>query len=201
LPGFSLLFGGTFLLKRIIAIHLLLLAASISAFAVPTQEPTAQQKEAMRIATRDRLIKLLEAVGPKKGVNISFKQSEKQPFNLVGILRDGLTNSDYVEVVIGVTNDQTIGFRIYPHYNGSYVNIDKARNSAGLMRFLLNLSDKNFLFWGADSTNDVFAGYTFTLESGFPDKALEVVLYSIAPLDKYVGQMRPFIDGTSAPAE
>ena len=188
-------------MKRIIAIHLLMLAASISALAVPIQEPTTQQKEAMRIATRDRLIKLVETVGPRKGVNISFKQSEKQPFNLVGVLREGLTNSDSMEVIIGVTNDQTIGFRIYPHYKGSYVNIDKARNSAGLMRLLLNLSDKNFLFWGADSTNDVFAGYTFTLESGFPDKAIEVVLFSIPPLDKYVGQMRPFIDSTVAPAE
>ena len=68
------------------------------------------------------------------------------------------------------------------------------------MRKLLNLSDHNFLFWGADDTGDVFAGYTFTLESGFPDKAIEVVLYSIAPLDGYVGEMRPFIDGSPAPA-
>ena len=67
------------------------------------------------------------------------------------------------------------------------------------MRKLLNLSDHNFLFWGADDTGDVFAGYTFTLESGFPDKAIEIVLYSIAPLDQYVGQMRPFIDGSAAP--
>jgi hypothetical protein len=62
------------------------------------------------------------------------------------------------------------------------------------MRKLLNLNDHNFLYWGADDTGDVFAGYTFTLESGFPDKSLEIVLYSIAPLDQYVGQLRPFID-------
>jgi len=160
---------------------------------------TAQQKDAMRIATRENLRKLLETSGPKKGINISFRQSDKEPFNFVGIKSEGLKNSDSMEVVIGVTNDQTIGFRIYPHYKGSYVNIDKARNSNALMRLLLNLSDKNFLFWGADSTYDVFAGYTFTLESGFPEKAIEVVLYSIAPLDDFVGQMRPFIEGTSAP--
>jgi hypothetical protein len=52
------------------------------------------------------------------------------------------------------------------------------------MRKLLNMSDHNFLFWGA--------------ENGFPDKSLEIVLYSIAPLDQYIGQMRPFIDATSA---
>ena len=57
------------------------------------------------------------------------------------------------------------------------------------MRQLLRLSDKNFLFWGMDDSSDVFAGYTFTLESGFPDRAIEIVLYSIKPIDKYVGEM------------
>ena len=52
--------------------------------------------------------------GPKKGINISFRQSEKQPFNFVGLLRDGLTNADSLEIVIGVTLDETIGFRIFP---------------------------------------------------------------------------------------
>jgi hypothetical protein len=47
-----------------------------------------------------------------------------------------------------------------------------------------------------DDTRDILAGYTFTLESGFPDKAIEIVLYSIDPLDPYVGEMRPFVDGT-----
>jgi hypothetical protein len=69
------------------------------------------------------------------------------------------------------------------------------------MRKLLILSHKNFLFWGSDDGGDIFAGYTFTMESGFPDKAIEIVLYSIAPLDQYVGEMRPFIDGTSAPVK
>ena len=31
------------------------------------------------------------------------------------------------------------------------------------------------------------------------DKALEIVLFSIAPLDGYVGDMRPFIDGSTPP--
>src|SRR6266700_3545552 len=79
---------------------------------------------------------------------------------------------------------------------GSKVN--KARNSSALMRQLLRFSDSNFLYWGADETGDIFAGYTFTLESGFPDEAIKVVLYSIKPLDQFVGQMRPMIDGTAA---
>ena len=186
-------------MKRLLLIALLISAAAPVALSA-SQQPTAQQKEAARIATREQLRKLLEASGPKKGIGITFRQSEKQPFNFVGVLKDGLTNAESLEVVVGVTNDGTIGFRIYPHYKGAYINTDKAKNSPGLMRLLLNLSDRNFLFWGADSSGDVFAGYTFTLESGFPEKSVEIVLYSIPLLDKFVGELRPFIDGNAAPA-
>jgi hypothetical protein len=68
------------------------------------------------------------------------------------------------------------------------------------MMELLYLSDQNFLFWGADDTRDVFAGYTFTLESGFPSESIMIVLRSIRNTDKFVGEMRPMIDGSSAPA-
>lgn len=181
--------------KQIILLALIL-ACSFAAHA-----QTEQQKEAARVATRDRLGQLLTASGPKKGIELSFTQSTKNPFNYVAIKKAGLVNSQSMEVVISVTKDETIGFRIYPYYTGSYINIDKARNGPGLMRKLLNLSHKNFLFWGSDDTGDIFAGYTFTLESGFPDKAIEIVLYSIAPLDQYVGEIRPFVDGTSAPVK
>jgi hypothetical protein len=181
-------------LKRLILIALLITAVAAShALAAPPQQPTPQQKEAARIATREQLRKLLETSGPKKGINISFRQSEKQPFNFVGVLKDGLTSAESLEVVIGVTTDATIGFRIYPHYKGGYINADKARNPPGLMRLLLNLSDRNFLFWGVDGSGDVFAGYTFTLESGFPAESAEIVLRSIPLLDSFVGEMKPFI--------
>lgn len=173
------------------------LALLVCAQAAPAQ--TAHDTEASRLATRERLRQLLAAAGPKNGINIAFRQSDKQPFNFIGVKRDGLTNTDALEVVIGVTPNETIGFRIYPHYKGSYINLNKAKDAGGLMRLLLNMNDQNFLFWGADSTKDIFAGYTFTLESGFPDRAIEVVLYSVAPIDKFVGQMRPFVDGSSAP--
>ena len=155
---------------------------------------TAQEKEAARVAVREKLRQLLAASGPKKGIEIAFRQSEKQPFNFVGVKRGGFTYAGGFEIVVGVSNDNTIGFRIYPYYKGTYININKASNQPELMRKLLNLNDHNFLYWGADDTGDVFAGYTFTLESGFPDKSLDIVLYSIAPLDQYVGQIRPFID-------
>lgn len=155
---------------------------------------TAQDKETARAATREKLRQLLAASGPKKGIEIPFRQSEKQPFNFVGVKRGGFTYAGGFEIVVGVSNDNTIGFRIYPYYKDTYINVNKAKNGPELMRKLLNLNDHNFLYWGADDTGDVFAGYTFTLESGFPDKSLDIVLYSIAPLDQYVGQMRPFID-------
>ena len=181
---------------RVRLFPLVILAVLACAGAASAQ--TAAEKEAARAATREKLRQLLATSGPKRGIEIAFRQSDKQPFNFVATTRGGLKNADMLEVVVGVSNDETIGFRIYPVYKGAYVNLDKARDGAGLMRKLLNLNNHNFLFWGADDTGDVFAGYTFTLESGFPDRAIEIVLYSIGPLDQYVGQMRPFLDGSAA---
>ncbi|MFL6335167.1 MAG: hypothetical protein ACJ754_17790 [Pyrinomonadaceae bacterium] len=182
---------------RVRLFPLVMLAVLACAGAVSAQ--TAAEREAARVATREKLRQLLATSGPKKGIEIAFKQSDKNPFNFVAVKRGGLTYAEGFEIVVGVSNDDTIGFRVYPYYKGSYINLDKARNGPGLMRKLLNLSNSNFLFWGADDTGDVFSGYTFTLESGFPDRAIEVVLYSIGPLDKYIGELRPFIDGSAAP--
>ncbi|MEA2958815.1 MAG: hypothetical protein QOJ58_4350, partial [Alphaproteobacteria bacterium] len=88
--------------------------------------------------------------------------------------------------------------RIYPHYKNGYINVDNVKNSAGMMRQLLRLSDRAFLFWGADESGDIFTGYTFTLESGFPEEAIKIVLRSIVNSDKFIGELRPNIDGTAA---
>lgn len=101
--------------------------------------------------------------------------------------------------MITVTTKDTIGFRIFPHYKGGYINIDKARNPTQLLRKLVQLNESTFLFWGADDTGDVFTGYTFTLESGFPDEAIKIVLSSIRNSDQFVGELRPSIDGSNAP--
>ena len=155
-----------------------------------------QDDPAARERTRQRLADLLDKTGPP--LNMTFSQSTKQPFNYIAMLRTGLVNAESFEVVISVTAKDTIGFRIYPHYNKGYINIDRAKDRAALMKLLLRLSDRAFLFWGADETDDIFTGYTFTLESGFPDEAIKIVLRSIVNSDKFVGEMRPFIDGTSA---
>ena len=151
--------------------------------------------------TRDQARELVRASLARYGMkdlNTEFRQSDKQPYNFVGILKTGLKNSDSMEIVVSITADQTIGFRIFPHFNGAYLNLDKVKDANGLMRKMLYFNDRNFLFWGADSSSDIFAGYTFTLESGYPEEAFHIVLRSITTLDKFVGGMRPFIDGSAA---
>ncbi|HEV2827702.1 MAG TPA: hypothetical protein VGW76_08850 [Pyrinomonadaceae bacterium] len=177
---------------RRIAISASFLFVLICAPTVYSQQGDAGARE----RTRARLAQLLEKAGPE--VKIDFRQSQKQPFNYVGSLTTGLANADSFEVVVSVTAKDTIGFRVYPHYNRGYVNVDRAKDRAALMRLLLRLSDRAFLFWGADETGDIFTGYTFTLESGFPDEAIKIVLRSIVNSDKFIGEMRPFIDGTTA---
>ena len=188
-------------MKRITvpATFVFLLAVSAAAAAQPahqtqptTTTATTAQETASRDATREKLRTLLDATGPK--INVTFKQSDKNPYNFVGIMSTGLTNADSFEVVISVSGQDTIHFRIYPHYKGAYLNVEKASDSAGLMRQMVRLSDKNFLYWGADDTFDIFAGYNFTLESGFPEESIKVVLNSIAKLDQFVGEMKPSID-------
>lgn len=155
----------------------------------------AQEENAARDKTRERLNALLQRVGPD--MNIAFKASTKSNFVFTGVMREGLKNAESFEIVISVTTKDTIGFRIFPHYKGGYINIDKARNPTQLLRKIAQLNDSTFLYWGADDSGDVFTGYTFTLESGFPDKAIEIVLSSIKNSDQFVGEMRPSIDGTN----
>ncbi len=174
-------------MKRTLAIILFMASAVMVASAYDQQDD-----EAARIQTREKLAQLLEKVGPT--INVAFSQSQKQPFNYVGTLKTGLVNAESFEIVISVTPKDTIGFRIYPHYKNGYINVDKVNNPRGLMRLLLRLSDRAFFYWGADEAGDVFTGYTFTLESGFPDEAIRIVLRSIMNSDKFVGEMRAILD-------
>lgn len=155
----------------------------------------AQDENAARDKTRERLTALLTRLGPD--IHVDFKPSSKSQFVFTGVMKEGLKNAEQFEIVISVTSKDTIGFRIFPHYKGAYINIDKARNPTQLLRKIAQLNDSTFLFWGADESGDVFTGYTFTLESGFPDKAIEIVLSSIKNSDQFVGEMRPSIDGTN----
>lgn len=180
-------------MKRIFATLLFLLITSTLSTVYAQDDDAAE-----RIRTRERLESLLDKAGPD--IKVSFNQSKKQPFNYVGSLRTGLVNAESLEIVISVTPKDTIGFRIYPHYNKGYINVDRVKDPAAFMRLLLRLSDRAFLYWGADDAGDVFTGYTFTLESGFPDEAIKIVLKSIVNSDKFIGELRPSIDGSSAGA-
>jgi hypothetical protein len=171
----------------------LLLSILATASAVFAQDTA----DGSRDKTRARMSALLERAGPE--LKVEFKPSSKSQYVFTGVMRDGLVNSEYFEIVITVTSKETISFRVFPHYKGNYINIDKARNPTQLLRKLAQLNDSTFLFWGADDTGDVFTGYTFTLESGFPDEAIKIVLTSIKNSDQFVGEMRPSIDGTNAP--
>src|SRR6266566_2710720 len=102
-----------------------------------------------------------------------------------------MTKAESFEVVLSVTLVNTYGLRAYPHYKGGYINVDKARNNGALMRLLLRLTDRAFLFWGVDEVGDVFTGYTFTLESGFPEESIRTVLRSIKNSDAFVAEMKP----------
>ena len=175
-------------LKTFVMLSLLLLVPSIAN----------AQSDPARDATRARLAQVLNSAGARSDVNVTFRQSTKNPYNFVGNMT-GLANVDSLEIVISVTSKETIGFRIYPHYKGGYINLGKARDSLGLMKKLLWFSDQNFLFWGADDTGDVFSGYTVTLESGFPAEAILIIIRSVRNTDGFVGTMRPFIDGSTAP--
>ncbi|MEA2164998.1 MAG: hypothetical protein QOK37_3125 [Thermoanaerobaculia bacterium] len=170
----------------------------IFAVALFTIAPALPAAQPSRDDTRESLRKLLETAGKRADVNVAFRQSEKQPYNFVGSMTANLKNAQSLEIVISVTPSDTIGFRVYPHYKGGYINVKKAEDGPGLMHEMLRFGDRNFLFWGTDSTDDIFCGYTVTMESGFPEEAIVIVLRSIRSTDAFTGELRPFIDGSAA---
>ncbi len=85
-------------MKRLLAAVIILLALGGASLA-----QTPQEKEANRVATREKLRTLLATAGPKKGIEISFRQSDKQPFNFVAVKRGGFANAEGFEIVVGVS--------------------------------------------------------------------------------------------------
>ena len=178
-------------MKRMLQFSLLVMLALAPALAAAQQAPLSRDAE------RERLRTALNRFGPMTEVGIDFRQSDKQPYNFVGIMRTGLTNAEFFEVVVGVGETHTISVRVYPHYNNAYMNLKKARDANGFMRKMLYYSHHNFFYWAADDDDDVYCIFNFTLENGFPDESMEIVLRSIRNNDQFVGQLRPFYDGTA----
>jgi hypothetical protein len=58
---------------------------------------------ASRDKTRERLNSLLQRLGPE--IKVVFQPSSKSPFVFVGIMKEGLTNSNSLEIVLPLCND------------------------------------------------------------------------------------------------
>ena len=156
--------------------------------------PLAAQKtdDATRVKNRAQLADLLKKV--EDGTKLHFVQSEENPFNYSAILTTGLTTAERNEVVAGATDSDTIFINAYPKYKGGYINVDKAKHPAALMRQLLRLTARTFLHWGVDASGDVFFGFTFTLESGFPSESIGVVLQSVVNHDQYLTEIKALLE-------
>lgn len=172
----------------------LVLLCVIFAVQVRAQDADSEARD----ATREKLRELLESAGDRDDVNVSFHQSTKEPYNFTGTMKDRLSNVESLEIVLRVTSTDTINLRVFPHYKGGYINLNKLKDERAFLRQLAHYNDSNFLYWGADDSDDVFTGYTVTLESGFPEEALTIVLRSIRATDRFVGELRKSIDGSSA---
>lgn len=145
---------------------------------------------AFRKATYDRLWTLVK--GYARGLKYDGPYTVDDPYQILLFYDKDLRYTTRFEIFITVTREQTIVFRIYPI---GYINLYKdTRDSDGLMQKLLRLSDNGFFYWAADDEEDIFAGYMFTLESGFPEEAIKVVIRSIPLIDPSFGDMRQFFD-------
>ncbi len=77
----------------------------------------AQNASPSRDQTREMLRASLNKYGALDEVKTDFRQSEKDPYNFVGIMTTGLKNAEKLEIVLSVSSQSTIHLRVYPHYN------------------------------------------------------------------------------------
>jgi hypothetical protein len=147
--------------------------------------------EDMRTVARNRLDSLLHAYGPT--LKMRFHRDADDPFQFEGVFDNNLHYAWRFELQINVTPQNTIGVRVYPMFSDR-IDMTEVRDPNGLALRLLRLSAHNFLHWGVDDASHVFAAYTFTLESGFPEEAFKEVLRSIPLVDESVGEITQFIE-------
>ena len=145
----------------------------------------------VRVDARNRLDSLLHAYGPT--LKMRFHRDSDDPFQFGGVFDKDLHYAWRFELVINVTPQNTIGIRVYPEFSDK-INMKEVLDPNGLALELLHLSAHNFLHWGVDDVSDVFAAYSFTLESGFPEEAIKEVLRSIPLVDESVGEIVQFIE-------
>lgn len=183
-------------MRAIAALYAILSLGSVGT-AAAKPAPADTVPTATRVETRDKLEALLATYSKTLGFHRWYRSSS-EPFNVVAFYDRDLRYATQLEVVMSVTRQNTIGFRVFPHWNWNgphqpdYIDLDEVRDPVGLMKEALRLSDQNFLFWGMDSSHDLFAGFTVTLEDGFPPDVLRIVLASVPLVDDSVGDLARF---------
>ncbi len=163
--------------------------------AVSTVGAVAAQKidvDSVQVVTWNKLDSLLATYGPAR--DIRWHRKPNEPLTMVGSLDKGLKYAWSFDIFITITEKATIWFRVYPVIAGDYINLETCRDPQGLMRKMLRDNYRNFFWWATNDAWDVFAGFQFTLESGFPDEAFKVVIRSVPLIDESVGEMLPFIE-------
>ena len=167
--------------------HACALVLSASALRpLPAQSPA----DSIQAATLDKLKTVIASFEPARQIRWIRASG---PFDLEGFYDNGLRWSSRLEIYITVTHQATIWLRVYPQYYGHHINVNRVHDPSGLMQQMLRFSYHNFFFWGLDDNLDAFAGYQFTLESGFPEESVKEVIKSIPLIDGSVGDLTPFI--------
>jgi hypothetical protein len=148
---------------------------------------------ALQTTARDQLEALLYTYPPARTMHFHRKPGDR--FAIEGYFRTDLTYAADFKIFVVVTPKRTITFRVFPAYRQySYLNLAHVRDPDGVMQKLLQFCSHSFFFWGVNGPLDVFAGYTFTLESGFPEEAIKVVIRSIPLIDARIGELADYID-------
>jgi hypothetical protein len=169
---------------------------SLGGRAASAATPADTVSTATRLETRGKIEALLTTYSKALGFRRWYRSAD-EPFDILAFYDNGLKYASRMEVVIVVSRQNTIGIRVFPHYNGpgpgDYIDLDYARDPKGLMQRALQLSAENFMFWAMDGSHHLFACFTVTLESGFPDAVLRVVLESVPLVDDSVGDLARYV--------
>src|SRR5579862_4739141 len=104
---------------------------------VAAATPTDTVSTATRVETRGKLEALLTTYAKTLGFRRWYR-SDDNPFAIQMFYDRDLRYASQLEIVINVTRQNTIGFRVFPHWEspgpGDYIDLDQARDPQGLMQ-------------------------------------------------------------------
>ena len=156
----------------------------IVAVGVLAAAPLSAQKidEAKRIRNREQLLTVLRAAAD--ATHMTFERSKVNQFNYSAYLTVGLKYAESVEVVIGATDVDTIFMRAFPKVQGRLHERREGQGPDRLDAPATKAGGADVLLLGDDAQGDLFWGYTFTLEYGFPVDSIRIVLRSVQTHDR-----------------